>query len=89
MAVHGALLAQSGDTRRARATSPACAACKLHVARLDDLPGELARRRPSACRAMRNNILYQFSVSHGDRCLLEGRAAVVLDAPDPQETEKP
>ena len=27
-----------------------------------------------------NNILYQFSVSHADRCLLAGRAAVVLDA---------
>jgi hypothetical protein len=27
-----------------------------------------------------NNILYQFAVSHAGRCLLEGRAAVVLDA---------
>ena len=31
-----------------------------------------------------NNILYQFSLSHGADCLLEGRAAVILDAAAPQ-----
>ena len=51
----------------------------LHVARLDDLPGDLdvhAERLSGDA----NNILYQFSLSHAGRCLLEGRAAVVLDA---------
>ena len=59
---------------RARATDQR-AQCDLHAARLDDLPGELivcAERLSGDA----NNILYQFSVSHADRCLLAGRAAV-------------
>jgi hypothetical protein len=33
-----------------------------------------------------NNILYQFSVSAGDRLLLDGRAVVVLDADEIKPT---
>ena len=32
------------------------------------------------------NILYQFALSHAGRCLLEGRAAVMLDAAALKET---
>lgn len=78
MAIHGALLASSDDQPR-QGYLTSVRGVTLHTARLDDLPGELlvhAERLSGDA----NNILYQFSVSHADRCLLEGRAAVVLDA---------
>jgi predicted hotdog family 3-hydroxylacyl-ACP dehydratase len=78
MAIHGALLMGNGG--------PACQGyltsvrgVKLHVDRLDDLPGELlvfAERLSGDS----NNILYHFSLSHAGRPLLDGRAAVILDA---------
>lgn len=78
MAIHGALLAgNNAAPRQGYLTS--VRSVKLHVARLDDLPGELlvhAERLSGDA----NNILYQFSLSHAGRCLLDGRAAVVLDA---------
>ena len=78
MAVHGSLLARAGDQpRQGYLTSVRSVA--LHVARLDDLPGELLVRA-ERLSGDSNNILYQFSLSHGERCLLAGRAAVVLDA---------
>ena len=78
MAVHGALLAgDDGTPRQGYLTS--VRGVTLHAARLDDLPGELIVRA-ERLSGDANNILYQFSVSHGDRSLLEGRAAVVLDA---------
>ena len=52
---------------------------KLHVTRLDDLPGKL-NVQAERLSGNDHNILYQFSLSHAGRCLLEGRAAVVLDA---------
>jgi len=78
MAVHGSLLAQAGDEPR-QGYLTSVRGVVLHVARLDDLAGELlvqAERQSGDA----NHILYQFSLSHGARCLLEGRAAVVLDA---------
>ena len=81
MAIHGALIAGEADEgaapRQGYLTS--VRSVSLHVARLDDLPGELdvCAERLSGDS---NNILYQFSLSHAGRCLLEGRAAVVLDA---------
>jgi len=78
MAVHGALRGgNNSPPRQGYLTS--VRGVTLHVARLDDLPGELcihAERLSSDA----NNILYQFSVSHAGRCLVDGRAAVVLDA---------
>jgi len=82
MAIHGALIAgeaagKGATPRQGYLTS--VRSVSLHVARLDDLPGELdvqAERLSGDA----NNILYQFSLSHAGRCLLEGRAAVVLDA---------
>ena len=78
MAVHGALLAQSSDQPR-QGYLTSVRSVHLHVTRLDDLPGEL-NVRAERLSGDSNNILYQFSLSHAGRCLLEGRAAVVLDA---------
>ena len=78
MAIHGALLAgNDGQPRQGYLTS--VRGVTLHAARLDDLPGELIVRA-ERLSGDANNILYQLSVSHADRCLLAGRAAVVLDA---------
>ena len=78
MAIHGALLAGTDDQPR-QGYLTSVRGVTLHVPRLDDLAGELlveAERLSGDA----NNILYQFSLSHAGRCLLEGRAAVVLDA---------
>ena len=78
MAIHGALLAgNDGQPRQGYLTS--VRGVTLHAARLDNLAGELIVRA-ERLSGDANNILYQFSVSHADRCLLAGRAAVVLDA---------
>ena len=78
MAIHGALLAGSDEQPR-QGYLTSVRGVTLHVARLDDRPGELMVRA-ERLSGDANNILYQFSVNHADRCLLEGRAAVVLDA---------
>jgi predicted hotdog family 3-hydroxylacyl-ACP dehydratase len=78
MAIHGALLANSEDQPR-QGYLTSVRSVQLYVARLDDLPGELTVQA-ERLSGDANNILYQFSVSHADNCLLEGRAAVVLDA---------
>ena len=49
------------------------------VCRLDDLPGELCITA-ERLSGDGNHILYQFAVDHAGRYLLEGRAAVILDA---------
>jgi predicted hotdog family 3-hydroxylacyl-ACP dehydratase len=77
MAVHGALLAgDDGAPRQGYLAS--VRSVTLHVDRLDNLPGQLdvhAERLTGDA----SNVLYQFSVSHAGRCLLAGRATVVLD----------
>ena len=78
MAMHGALLAQAGDQPR-QGYLTSVRSVQLHVARLDDLPGELSIQA-ERLSGDGNHILYQFSLSHAGRCLLQGRAAVVLDA---------
>ncbi len=78
MAVHGALLAAS-DAPPTQGFLTSVRGLSLHVGRLDDIAGPLLIRaeRQSGDERL---ILYAFSV-HGDqRCLLEGRATVVLDA---------
>jgi predicted hotdog family 3-hydroxylacyl-ACP dehydratase len=78
MALHGALLApERGAPRQGYLASVRGVA--LHVARLDELDGELvvgAERLAGDA----NTVLYRFALSHRDRCLVEGRAGVVLDA---------
>jgi predicted hotdog family 3-hydroxylacyl-ACP dehydratase len=78
MAVHGALVAgDDAPPRQGYLTSVRSVA--LHVARLDDVAGTLDVRA-ERLSGDGNHILYQFSLAHAGRCLLEGRAAVVLDA---------
>lgn len=78
MAVHGALLAGASDRPR-QGYLTSVRSVTLHVPRLDDLPGPLDVRA-ERLSGDDNHILYQFSVDHQGRCLLDGRAAVVLDA---------
>jgi len=78
MAIHGALIA-GDDAAPRQGYLTSVRSVSLHVARLDDLPGELDVQA-ERLSGDSNNILYQFSLSHAGRCLLEGRAAVVLDA---------
>lgn len=78
MAIHGALLAgRAGQPRQGYLAS--VRSVTLHVLRLDDLAGEIDVRA-ERLSGDGNHILYQFSLSHAGGCLLEGRAAVVLDA---------
>ncbi len=78
MAVHGALTAgHHAPPRQGYLTS--VRAVTLHVERLDDLAGPL-RVRADRLSGDRNQVLYHFGVHQGERCLIEGRAAVVLDA---------
>jgi len=78
MAVHGALIANAGERPR-QGYLASVRGVQLHVARLDDLPGELGIQA-ECLSGDGTNILYRFSVSHAGHCLLEGRAAVILDA---------
>lgn len=78
MAVHGALLAndnalpRSGFLASVRSTS-------LHVARLDDIDVDLIVQT-DRFSGDGNSVLYDFSVRAGNILLLEGRAAVILNA---------
>jgi predicted hotdog family 3-hydroxylacyl-ACP dehydratase len=78
MAVHGALSAGT-DAAPRQGYLTSVRAVSLHVERLDDLPG-LLRVRAERLSGDSNQVLYRFSLHHGEHCLLEGRAAVVLDA---------
>ena len=77
MAVHGALLSSGKPTRAGYLVS--VRVTRLHVPRLDDIAAELAVAA-SCISASENNLLYQFEVLAEDRLLLEGRAAVMLNA---------
>lgn len=77
MAVHGGLLAAAGGGRAAAGVLVALRGVQLHVARIDDLPGDLvceARQLVASPTSQQ----YEFRISHGDALLAEGRAAVVL-----------
>lgn len=78
MAVHGALLADQHTAPR-QGYLASVRSVRLLVERLDDLPGTLdihAERLSGDT----NHILYQFALSHAGQLLLDGRAAVILDA---------
>ena len=81
MAVHGGLLAAPGSAPT-QGYLTSVRGLSLHVARLDHLAGPLrvsAERLSGDARL----VLYRFKLHHQDRCLLEGRASVVLDAQAP------
>jgi predicted hotdog family 3-hydroxylacyl-ACP dehydratase len=82
MAVHGALVGESAGQGTGSPRAGYLASVRgvsLHARRLDDVPGDLTVR---AERVMGddNNIVYAFEVAAAGRCLLSGRATVVLDA---------
>ena len=83
MAVHGALLAAGTEPRPGFLASVRGAV--LHVGRLDDIEQDLT---VDAVRVTGDSgtVLYDFSLRAGDRLLVEGRAAIVLDVamPDPK-----
>jgi predicted hotdog family 3-hydroxylacyl-ACP dehydratase len=79
MAVHGALLAPPDDSVARAGYLVSARGVRLHVSRLDDIDADLVIEASCITRG-ENNILYQFSISAAGRPLLEGRAAVVLDA---------
>jgi predicted hotdog family 3-hydroxylacyl-ACP dehydratase len=79
MAVHGAVLAPPESVSPKRGYLVSVRGAQLHVARLDDIDDDLLVEATCITRN-ENNILYQFRVSAAGRSLLDGRAAVVLDA---------
>ncbi|MHB8534829.1 MAG: 3-hydroxylacyl-ACP dehydratase [Sulfuricaulis sp.] len=79
MAVHGALLAPPDSTRVRAGYLVSVRDTRLHVPRLDDIAADLLVEASCITRG-ENNILYQFRISAAGRLLLEGRAAVVLNA---------
>ena len=78
MAVHGALVA-GADAAPRQGYLTSVRSVSLHAERLDHLPGPLSVRAERLSGDV-NNVLYRFTLHHGECCLLEGRAAVVLDA---------
>jgi predicted hotdog family 3-hydroxylacyl-ACP dehydratase len=77
MALHGRLTVQATTPQAGYLASVRDVTC--HVARLDDLADDLVieARKLMGDEA---HVVYGFSLSAGARPLLEGRAAVVLDA---------
>lgn len=81
MAVHGALIAQGTGDRPKAGFLASVRSVELHVERLDDVPGAL-RIEAVRIHSEGNSILYGFTVhaDEGGQLLLEGRAAVILNA---------
>jgi predicted hotdog family 3-hydroxylacyl-ACP dehydratase len=77
MAVHGALTTAQAVPRSGYLASVRNAA--LHVGRLDDVDADLAVEA-QRLSGDDNTVLYDFTVRAGERVLLEGRAAVIMDA---------
>ncbi len=78
MALHGGLIADAGAAPR-QGYLVSVRGVSFHAMRLDDQPDDLlieAERLSGDA----NQVLYRFSVSAGGTPLVEGRAAVVLDA---------
>ncbi|MGZ8251607.1 MAG: 3-hydroxylacyl-ACP dehydratase [Methylophilaceae bacterium] len=79
MAVHGALLAPVDSERPRVGYLVSVRGVTMHVTRLDDISADL-KISASCIMASESNMLYQFSVSADGKPLLEGRAAVILNA---------
>ena len=77
MAVHGALTAQAAGTRAQPGVLVSLRAVELHVARIDDLPGDLDVH---AGRLLAGDTSWQyaFRVEHAGVLLAQGRAAVMV-----------
>lgn len=79
MATHGALLAPRSSTSARIGYLVSIRGTHLHVARLDDIAADLLVEASCITRN-ENNILYQFSISVAGKLLLDGRAAVIVNA---------
>jgi predicted hotdog family 3-hydroxylacyl-ACP dehydratase len=78
MAVHGALLASGAGAPRPGMLA-SLRGVTLHVGRLDDIAADLIVEA-ARFSGDGNNVIYDFSLRANGRILLEGRAAVILDA---------
>lgn len=78
MAVHGALLAASGDRPR-QGYLASVRGVDCFAERLDDVVGDLDIEA-GRLSGDDSNVLYRFAVRGDGRLLLEGRAAVILDS---------
>lgn len=87
MAVHGALLAAGAAPRPGFLASVRSAV--LHVGRLDDIEQDLTVQ---AVRVTGDSgtVLYDFTLHAGERLLVEGRAAIVLNVvlPEPPGVQR-
>lgn len=78
MAVHGALLAPNKAAPRHGYLASVRGAV-LHVGRLDDVGADL-QVLADRFGADGNTVLYDFSIRAAGRILIEGRAAIIIDA---------
>ncbi|HZV63267.1 MAG TPA: 3-hydroxylacyl-ACP dehydratase [Methylophilaceae bacterium] len=78
MAVHGALLAPN-DTAPRAGYLVSVRGTRLYVPRLDDITADLEVGAICLTRN-ENNILYAFTIRAAEKLLLEGRAAVIVNA---------
>ncbi|MES2406724.1 MAG: hotdog family protein [Pseudomonadota bacterium] len=79
MAVHGAVLAPPNTASARVGYLVSVRSVQLHTSRLDNIAADLQVEAICITRG-ENNILYQFSISADGKILLDGRAAVVLNA---------
>lgn len=85
MAVHGSLLTNFSNLDSINTERPkvgyliSVRGLTMHTTRLDDIEDDLVITA-NCMMANENNMLYEFTVSATDKCLIEGRAAVVLNA---------
>ncbi|MFT4247247.1 MAG: hypothetical protein QM581_04290 [Pseudomonas sp.] len=77
MAVHGGLLAQDAGRPPRPGLLVSLRGVDLHVARIDDLDGELVGHAEPLVVGEASQ-QYAFRILHRDRLLAEGRAAVIL-----------
>lgn len=81
MAVHGALTSPKDQSKPTPKVGylVSVRGVNIHVTRLDDIEADLLVHA-TCIMANENNMLYAFTVSADGKVLLDGRAAVVLDA---------
>lgn len=77
MAVHGGLLAQAGGGVAAAGMLVALRGVRLHVARIDDLAGDLHGEADQLAAGAASQ-QYAFRIHHAGALLAEGRATVML-----------
>ena len=77
MAVHGGLLGRESGAAVRAGMLVALRGVALHVARIDDLPGELEGEATLLANGA-DSQQYAFRISHAGTLLAEGRAAVML-----------